>query len=362
VGHRLLPRRSIGRASPEEQTALLEASRVYEGVSEVYYNLGDFLTTFYCTMTAFNLAETAGASPELMRGYANMCATLGAVSLNSAADGYRARALELEPQIDDLPARAWSRISLSAHSVWVGAWDRAEREIGEALAIYTQLGDWRRWAVAAWLWPQVAESRGQLERARDLWAELVEVARRARDTRHQVRGLGGQFFNFLALNQPRDARECLLAVATAMEENPEMMPVEERLWFATNAVWALREGEWARAREASLETLAAIGRARFKFDLLEVFATPAEVLLALWERGEATAEEARRGCQALKGYARTYAFARPRALRLQGRYALLAGNPKETRQLWARSIAQADALHMPHERELTQALTETVRG
>lgn len=353
VGHRLLPGRSVGRAAPEEQTALLEASRVYEGVSEVYYNLGDFLTTFYCTLTAFNLAETAGASPELMRGYANMCATLGAVSLNSAADGYRARALALEPQIDDLAARAWSRVSLSSHSVWVGAWDRAEREIGEALAIYAQLGDWRRWAVAAWLWPQVAQSRGELQRARDLWAELVEAARRGRDTRHQVRGLGGQFFNFLALDRPRDARECLSAVATALEENPEMTPVEERLWFAINAAWALREGEWARARETAHETLAAIGRARFKFDLLEVFATPAEVLLSLWQQGEATAEEARQGCKAINGYARAYAFARPRALRLRGRNAWLSGKQRQARKLWSQSLGKSIALGMPYERAMT---------
>src|SRR5690606_5890258 len=104
IAHRLLPGRFVGRASDDEREALLEASRVFEGLAEIYYNLGDFLTSFYCTMNAFNLAERAGPSPELMRGYANMCATLGVVSLNSAADGYRRRALELEPQIDDLPA------------------------------------------------------------------------------------------------------------------------------------------------------------------------------------------------------------------------------------------------------------------
>jgi hypothetical protein len=361
AGHRLLAGRYVGRAAPDDREGLLEASRVMEGLAEIYYNLGDFLSSFYCTLTGFNLAETAGPSPELMRGYANMCATLGVVSLNSAADGYRAKALAIEPRIDDLAARAWSRISLSAHSVWVGAWDRAEREITEALDIYAQLGDWRRWAVAAWLWPQVAQNRGQLERARDLWAELYDAALRGRDTRHQVRGLGGQFFNFLSLGQPHDARDCLSAVASAMEENPEMMPVEERLWYAINAAWALREGEWTRARAMAGELTGAIGRARFKFDLLEVFATPAEVFLFLWERGEATAEEAKAGCKILNGYARTYAFARPWALRIQGRYAMLAGKPDRARKFWAKSIAQADALGMPHERDLTQALIDNGR-
>jgi len=353
LAHRLFTGRMVGRAAPDEHAALLEASRVLEGVSEIYYNLGDFVTTFYCTITSFNLAERAGPSPELMRGYANMCATLGTVSLNKAAEAYRARALALENRIDDLPARAWSRIPLSTHSLWVGNWARAEREIGEALDIYAQLGDWRRWSVAAWLWPQVAQCQGELALARDRWAELHAVALSSRDTRHQVRGRGGQFFNFLSLDEPDAAYECLEATRLVLEENPEMMPVEERLWHAANAAWALRRGDGARAREAAVETLAAFGRARFKFDLLEVFATPAEVLLALWARGEATAVEAETAVKALGSYARTYAFARPRALRARGHYAGQMGQENRARKLMRRSAAQAEALGMPYERELT---------
>lgn len=356
VAHRMLPGRTVGHAAEDEREAILEASRALEGSAEIYYNMGDFVTSFYCTMNAFNLAERAGPSPELMRGYANMCATLGVVSLNSIADGYRQRALALEAQIDDLPARAWSRISLSTHSVWVANWERAETEITEALAIYTQLGDWRRWGVAAWLWPQVAQSQGQLDRARDLWAELYAVAERIRDTRHQVRGRGGQFFNFLSLDQSAEAAECLAAMGVLLDENPEMMLMEERLWHAANAAWAWRAGEPGRAKEAARETLAAISRARFKFDLMEIFATPAEVFLALWEDGGDVEEDAKAATRVIRSFSRTYAFARPRATRLYGRCVWMAGNRKQAAKLWQKSLAQADALGMPAERALTEAL------
>ncbi|MBP9502051.1 MAG: AAA family ATPase [Candidatus Promineofilum sp.] len=356
VGHRLFPGRSIGHAVPDERAALLEASRVLEGAAETYYNLGDFLTSFYCTMTGFTLAERAGPSPELMRGCAVMCSTVSILGLHKVADGYRARALALESDVDDLPARAWSRVPLSCQSLWVGNWSRAEQEIDEALNFYTKLGDWRRWAVAAWVWPQVAQCRGQLERARDLWAELYAVALRSRDTRHQVRGRGGQFFNFLTLNEDAAAHDCLEAARSVMDENPEMMAVEERLWHAVNAAWALRRGDWAAARGSAEATLAAIDRARTKFDLLEVFATPAEVLLALGERGEATAAEAKTAAKALRGYARTYAFARPRSLRAEGRLARLSGDDRRAAKLWQKSLAQAEALGMPYEAALTQDL------
>lgn len=349
---RAMRRTQIIAEAEAGQSALLEAARAYDGASEIYYNTGDFLTTFYCVMSALNLAEQAGASPELVRGYANMCPTLGTVSLHSLANRYRERALAMAADLNDLPTKAYIQIPFSSYSLWVGDWARAEQEIGEALSIYSRLGDWRHWCVAAWLWPQVVQSQGDLGRARDLWAELYGISLSSQDTRHQVRSRGGQMFNFLTLGQTEDAFACVDAVGLILADNPEMLPVEERLWYAIRASRALHQKQWTEAGELARELLAAIGRARFKFDLLEVFTTPAEVFLALWERGEATAGDAKKGCQVLNQYARAYPFARPCALRLQARYARLAGNPRQAERLRRKSRAQAMALGMAYEEQL----------
>lgn len=354
IVHRLQPDRFVGRAaSTVEHDALLETARTHEAYAEIFYNLGDFLTSTYCIMTSFNLAERAGASPELVRGYANMCATLGAMSLNGPADNYRARALQTAAKIDDINTKADIQIPLSVHSLWVGEWERAEREIDAALTIYSRLGDWRHWCVAAWLWPQVAQGKGELNRARDLWAELLSVARRSQDTRHQVRSLGGQMFNFLTLGDMETAFACVADAAVILEENPEMMPLEERLWYAMTATQALHREEWEQAREVAQSLLQAIARARFKYDLLEVFATAAEVFLALREQGLATDEEAQQGCKVLDQYARTYAFARPRALRLQARRAWLGGKARRAAALWRKSAARAQKMGMRYEQGAT---------
>jgi hypothetical protein len=155
VAYRLLPGHFVGRATAGEREGLLEASRVLEGLSETYYNVGDFLTSFYATMSAFNLAERAGPSPELMRGYANMCATLGIISLNGAADGYRRRALDMEaPSTTCRPAPGVYPVQPQRVG---GRWDQAGKD-HRALAIYAR----RRLAAlgrGGWLWPQVAQSR-----------------------------------------------------------------------------------------------------------------------------------------------------------------------------------------------------------
>ena len=141
-----------------------------------------------------------------------------------------------------------------------------------------------------------------------------------------------------------------------------MKPLEERLWHAINAVTALQKGEERRAQTFAHESLAAIDRARFKFDLLDVFAAPAEVLLTLVEREVATREEAQQAVRALSQYARTYAFARPRALRCSAHLAWLSGEAGRAHKQWRKSLAQAEALRMSHERSLTERLFQRLEA
>ncbi|MEZ4594844.1 MAG: hypothetical protein R3D55_27420, partial [Chloroflexota bacterium] len=256
-------------------------------------------------------------------------------------------------QIDDLTTRASIQIPLSSHSLWVGNWARAEQEIGEALDIYERLGDWRHWCVAAWLWPQVLQGRGELAQAQALWARLLAVAKRSDDTRHQVRSLGGQAFNFWAMGDHAAAQACVADVRALLDEFPTLAPVEERLWHALAATQAGHAGNWREAQAQTQSLLEAIERARFKFDLMEVFATAAEVRLSLFEQQVATQAEAEAGCRAFSQYARTYAFARPRAQRCQARLAWLTGKQRRAHKLWRQSVAQAVALGMPHERGAT---------
>jgi class 3 adenylate cyclase/tetratricopeptide (TPR) repeat protein len=355
VRHRRLSGRT-GRRTLEEQDRLLEAARALEGVGEVYYNEGDAIGSFYSVMSALNLAEEAGPSPELMRGYANMCATLGIASLHGMADGYRERTLVLAEEIEDKSAVAWIYIPLSTYSLWIGAWDRAEGEIAEALQIYARLREWRHWGVAAWLLPQVAQSKGEIDRAEELWAAHAAMADRHEDSRHQVRNRGGRFFSLVSLGRFKEAFDVRDEVAALLVENPEMEPIEERLWLAMNATAAFHEEDPDRAKILVHNQIDAIERSQFKFDLLDVFAAPSEILLGLCERGEASPGEVPAGLAVLKGYARSYAFARPRMLRLTGRHALLAGNPGHAERAFRKSLGMADKLAMTAEWGQTAAL------
>jgi class 3 adenylate cyclase len=351
LAHRWVPGRFVARATGQERETLLEAARAYEGLAEVLYNEGDALTSFYSVLSTLNLSERAGPSPELLRSYANMAPT-AAIASQGIANAYRVRAVALESDNQDLVARAAAQVPLSVHSVWIGDWDQAEAEIAIALDIYGRLGEWRRWGVAAWLLPQVVEQRGQLTRARDLWAELYNVALRSEDDRHQVRSQGGRFFNFLSLNQPAAALAVADELDDLMAQNPEMVIVEERMWYAVRATRALLQGETAEARNLIHEQMAAIGRARLKYDVPDVFSSAAENMLTLWEQGAASSDEAKQASRIITSFGRSYPSGRARANRLNGRYAWLSGKPQQAEKLWADGLSRAEALGMDYERAL----------
>ena len=95
----------------DKLSTLREAALSLDRISEVYYNTGRVASSFYAVISALNLAEKGGPSPELVRGYANMCATLGYLTMASFADGYRERALAMAEDLDHLPTTAWILIA-----------------------------------------------------------------------------------------------------------------------------------------------------------------------------------------------------------------------------------------------------------
>jgi hypothetical protein len=58
-------------------------------------------------------------------------------------------------------------------------------------------------------------------------------------------------------------------------------------------------------------------------------------------------------CRAALRWGKTLRPGKPEALRLQGRYARLKGSASQARYWWGRSLAEAEALGMPHELGLT---------
>jgi tetratricopeptide (TPR) repeat protein len=106
VFHRLQPDRIVGRASPEQKTALLEATQAYQQLAEIYYFANDKPMILLCGLRALNLSERAGASPALARAYGNLILISGLLRRHRLAEIYSKLALKTAELIDDAPALA----------------------------------------------------------------------------------------------------------------------------------------------------------------------------------------------------------------------------------------------------------------
>ncbi|NJN99448.1 MAG: guanylate cyclase, partial [Anaerolineales bacterium] len=82
--YRLWPAHFVGRRAAESET-LLEAARAYEGLTAVYYFANETIPSLYAALRSLILAEAAGPSPELARGYASVGVILSFVPLHSLA-------------------------------------------------------------------------------------------------------------------------------------------------------------------------------------------------------------------------------------------------------------------------------------
>jgi hypothetical protein len=85
--NRLWPARYVGHREAESDI-LLEAARAYEGLTAVYYFANESIHSLYAAFRSLNLAEAAGPSPELARGYASVGVIIGFVPLHGLAEAY----------------------------------------------------------------------------------------------------------------------------------------------------------------------------------------------------------------------------------------------------------------------------------
>jgi hypothetical protein len=97
------------------------------------------------------------------------------------------------------------------------------------------------------------------------------------------------------------------------------------------------------------------------FYCFEGYAGVPPVYLELWEagadaqdaaEGRSLPELARQACKGLRGYARVFPVARPRAWLWQGVYEWLLGKPRKAHKAWAKSLDYAKELNMPYEQGL----------
>jgi hypothetical protein len=362
VMHRMLPRRFVGRRDAERDV-LLSAAQAHEALVEVFYLRDANLACLHSAMCGLNLAELAGPSPELARGYATVGAILGFIPLPKQADAYCRRALETARASGDVPATIWTALSVGAYKLGVAAWTEAQSLFELVTTESARLGDARRWDDGTQFLVDFHYLQGRFAVSLDLADRLYRSATRRNDPRGQASAVYRRVLCLLVLGRDAEA-------ATATEQLAGIRwnvgTVHGDLPMRTvRALTQLRAGDTAGAEQSALEAAALLEKLMpayhgYVFDA----SGTADVLLQLLEQpggqegaaGAARLRALRAALGALRRLARVFPIGRPWLALTRGRAKQLAGKRAAARAEWQTAIELGERLEMPHPAALARQL------
>jgi class 3 adenylate cyclase/tetratricopeptide (TPR) repeat protein len=356
--HRFWPSRIDQPGATREP--LLAASNALEGLAETYYYMGDEVRTFYACLQTLNLAEMAGVSPELARGYASLGTIVGYIPLHRLSEEYGRKSLEVARAVGKSAALTWVWVITGIARAGRGDWQGARALFEEAREVSERVGDRRRWADALGHLAVLDCLAGKPARALDTTSALIARAKQDDDARYQLEALRWHAHILLDYGDPASTHTALDdAERLVDDELSAVRHISRRDILAMRAVLHARAQEHEDALNAAREALELIDRGSTIDDLYLGYLAPAgvaEAMFTLWDDGAERARDlARLACRFLERHMRVFPVAAPRALLYRGAFAARIGNAKRAQRCWRRSASAASALGMPLDTTLAEA-------
>jgi class 3 adenylate cyclase len=365
IGHRLLPRRYLGRRVAEK-AALDEAVECYKNLGQAYYLEAEPpLKLLYVTVSGLNAGEEAGPSAALARVMINGSILAHLVGMPGQCEWYAKRAIEMAER-EGLSAAAYvwhiRALSLAQRAAWTDA--KAANERAQTLTL--ELGDRGLEAEVLTTRTTIALCEGDFAFAATGWRRQREIAERNDNAALKCWSYIDETDTWLGQGETEKASQAL-AGALAITLPPTDIGTHLDRARST-AVTRCREGrdqEAVRAADEVFDTLRRNPPTGYQW--AEDFATVVEVYLDLLARGgeytdahrAALEERAERGHRLLARFSRTYWNVRPRASLLLGMTRRLQGRHRAARRAFDAAARVADAMLMPF--ELARAQRELAR-
>ena len=348
--HRVLPGYFIGRKS-DQSDVRLAASRGCERLVEVYYVSNEMALSLYTAFRTLNLAEAAGASPELARGYGTVGALVGFIPFHGAANNYLHRALDTVEAVQDLNASVWVNIVAAFYYGGVGNWSEATRLVEDVVENSYRMGDQRRREDGLGVLCALDYFQGDFISSLSYAEDLIRISRR-RNAEHSLAfGLSGKAYATFYLGQFDDTRVCLDELNSLLTEESQI--TNEALTmeiYGLASMTRLRQSDPQGALEmAGRCTQLTAKSTPSNFSSFSGFAGPACTYISLWKQGYDHPELeglAWNAIKILKQFARIFPIGQPRRYLYEGEYLWLTGKQTKAQKTWTKSLQHAHELEM----------------
>ena len=352
---------SAGRsAAPQKQDDLLLLARAWESLIETNYLANAALPCVHAALRSLNLAERAGPSAELARGYASVGAIVGFIPLRGLADSYGRRALETAEAIGDPAAQLWAALARGVYLAGIGHWAESEAMLVRTAELAERLSDRRHWDDTAQNRAATWYLQGDYHRSSALADQLLASASARSDGRGQAVALRRRGYCLLATGDESALPAVLTELGTIHWGIGDLYSEGPPLALAARL--AFRRGDLAAAAEAIRQLVPIVAGTVPSFhDALLEYATASHGALLLEHAGvfqqPGDRELTRRALRALGRYARIFPVGRPDLELARAFRARAAGRASAARH-WSAAAQAAARLGMPAQDR--QALSETL--
>jgi class 3 adenylate cyclase/tetratricopeptide (TPR) repeat protein len=357
VGHRALPWLTRGAAGGAAARSAAECLRIYTALGWIDY-FADRERVVLDALLALNLAERSGLFVEAANGLTGMGLVFDAIPATRLAGAYHRRAVALAERVQQPAAIGLAHLGYGLYEQHiVGDWERALRTYRRSAAAYQEAGLLREWGAAVVMIAWVRLHQGRLAESVAHNEELIRLGQDAADRQLCAWAEWGLARGLRRRGELDDAVAHLrtaIALAEAIPDHLILISARGEL-----GACYLRRGR----RDEALAELEASDRLLDERGLTSWFFTPprlglAEAYLCAAEEGAAGERAAwlRKARRAVSRAVRQCRFERgalSAALRLQGRYAWLAGEPAAARRAWERSLHDAEGRGACYDTALT---------
>lgn len=360
LGHQLLHRlrRPPAASGVRARRRSTEKMHAYRQLGEISFLVNEAFPTIYATIHALNAAERLPPGPEQAILYGNMCVVAGLIPWHGLADAYRQRAMETLQQLPEPDPWAAGNVhlALSVYVTSLGIWANAEPYCERALAEAESSGDFRLRGGGLNVLATARYNQGYYEESLELYRELHALGRDSGNRMHEGWGVVNQVACLMRME--RLPRQALPMLQKSLEIQRDVQDkVAELNTHALLAVYFYRVWQPKRALEAALNALPLLSESATSLGSYEGFHDVPTVLLDLWERGVAQAEEpARDACKRLASYARIFRFARPIEAICMARLYLMDGHEAKAQSALRVAVEEARYCGMGYEEGVARGL------
>jgi class 3 adenylate cyclase/tetratricopeptide (TPR) repeat protein len=343
-----------GKLKAQERAVSLEAARALTRLGEIYYYAQRRLVGVYTAIAGLNLAEQAGPSPELARLYSNMTIATGGTGWTRLGEKFRAGALRVARNENDLSALIWVLLGTGLYDTWMCHWDRATESVQQLIDISDNLGDLRHWEDGLSAMAVIYGMQGRFRDSARLARTMQESANRRGDRQNEVGGWLRLVENCLPLDRAAEALYCLEQAGPLLSGNTDR--ASEIRYYGLRALTYQRLGQTAAAKEAA-ETAAnlILHTPPVSFYTIGGLAGTLETCFSLWEQsGEDFRKQTRQLCAAFVTHAKAFPISWPYAWYYQGRLAWAEGQPDKAYKAWDKALVWAQKLGLPYQEGLVR--------